>query len=124
MKKLLITCGFIFSCCAVNAQWYTPITRESNNSNNQQAQSQQQIRTITAYCIDRSTGGCYKAPIKVSIENTICVVAIYKSSAVVAMWEKVGTVPVYKCSGSTYDEFESRFSYKAIILNKTYYFDL
>lgn len=70
MKKLLITCGFIFSCCAVNAQWYTPITRESNNSNNQQAQSQQQIRTITAYCIDRSTGGCYKAPIKVSIENT------------------------------------------------------
>lgn len=111
-------------CCAVNAQWYTPITRESNNSNNQQAQSQQQIRTITAYCIDRSTGGCYKAPIKVSIENTICVVAIYKSSAVGAMWEKVGTVPVYKCSGSTYDEFESRFSYKAIILNKTYYFDL
>lgn len=60
MKKLLITCGFIFSCCAVNAQWYTPITRESNNSNNQQAQSQQQIRTITAYCIDRSTGGCLK----------------------------------------------------------------
>ena len=58
MKKLLITCGFIFSCCAVNAQWYTPITRESNNSNNQQAQSQQQIRTITAYCMLNSTCKC------------------------------------------------------------------
>ena len=124
MKKLLIACGLIFSCVAVNAQWYTPITRESNNNYNQQPQSQQKTRTITAYCINQSTGGYYKAPIKVSIGEAIHVVAIYKSSAVGAMWEKVGIVPVYKCSGSPYDEFESRFSYKAIILNKTYYFDL
>ena len=36
------------------------------------------------------------------------------------MSEKVGTVPVYKCLGSPWDEFESRFI-NAIILLITYY---